>query len=418
MKNKFFKICALTLVILTLGTTVACKHQFNALMLSDGYKRNVYDNFTVSDAFCNSAKSFAMKLFSDTVSSDKENSLISPFSAFYCLALVANGADGETLSQIEQALNIDISTLNESAYAFANSIYSSSKCKFSLANSVWYNNSDAKLNVKPEFLQTNADWYSSDIFASEFDYQTIKDINNWCSDKTFNMINEIISEISPETIMYLFNAIAFDSEWAEKYKKSQIHDGIFRNYNGSTSDVEMLCSSENVYFEYENAVGFAKNYSGNAYSFIGILPDDSTDIYEFAGNMDVEFWNSFFNSKTFCSVNLNMPEFTFATELMDFTAELKNMGITKAFESSEADFRKMGTSPLGNIYVNSVFQKAFIEVSRNGTKAAAITGADMNAESAAPTEIKDIALDRPFIYAIVDNKTNIPLFIGITANIG
>lgn len=418
MKNRFKKICTLILVILTICATTACKYRADAQTLSDGYARNVSSNFTVSDAFLNTAKDFAVKLFSSTIPSDKGNSLVSPFSALCCLALVANGADGDTLCQIENALGIDIDTLNESAHAFINGIYSDKKCKLSIANSVWFNNSDKKLNVSSDFLQANADWYSSDIFSADFDEKTVKDINNWCSEKTSDMIKEIISEISPETIMYLFNTIAFDSEWAEKYKKEQIHDGIFKNYDNTVSDVKMMYSSETVYFEYADVTGFAKNYAGNAYSFVGILPDKTTDIYEFAQNVDVEFWNKFSESKTFCTVNLKMPEFTFETDITDFTDALKSMGITKAFDKFDADFTKMGTSPLGNLYVNTIFQKTFIDVSRNGTKAAAITGADIKAESAAPDEIKNITLDRPFIYAIIDNKTDVPLFIGITANIG
>lgn len=417
MKNVFSKICALALTVLILISITACKYQVNAQMLSDAYSRNVSGNFGVSNTFSDSAKSFAVRMFSEMISEDGENTLVSPLSAFYCIALLANGANGDTLTQIEQALDIDITTLNESAYAYMSGIYSDKKCKLSIANSIWYNNSDEKLNISPEFLQTNANWYNSEIFAADFDTATVKDINNWCKDKTFNMIEKIISQISPDTLMYLFNTIAFDSKWAEEYKKSQIQSGIFNNYNGTTSNVQMMHSSENIYFEYENAKGFAKNYAGEAYSFVGILPDESVDIYEFASKIDLEFWNNLLGSKTYCEVNLKMPEFTFETDIMDLTDMLKSMGITQIFDKSNANFTKMGTSSLGNLYVDTVFQKTYIDVSRNGTKAAAITGAGMGATSAEPSEIKSIVLDRPFVYAIIDNQTNIPLFMGITSTI-
>lgn len=417
MKKIFSKICALALTVLMLVSITACKYQVNAQALSDAYARNVSGNFGVSDTFSDAAKSFAIRMFSDVMSADGENTLVSPLSAIYCIALLANGANGETLTQIEQALDIDLATLNESAYAYMNGIYSDKKCKLCLANSVWYNNSDEKLNISPEFLQTNANWYNSDIFAADFDSTTVKDINKWCSDKTFNMIEQIISQISPDTLMYLFNTIAFDSKWAQDYKNTQIKSGIFNNYNGTTSNVQMMHSSENIYFEYENAKGFAKNYAGDAYSFVGILPDESVDIYEFASSVDLEFWNNLLGSKTYCEVNLKMPEFAFETDIMDLTDMLKSMGITQIFDESNADFTKMGTSPLGNLYVDTVFQKACIDVSRNGTKAAVITGVGMDATSAEPGEIKSIILDRPFIYAIIDNQTNIPLFMGITSTI-
>lgn len=418
MKNIFSRIIALSLTVLVALSSASCTYQTaNADTLSASYKRNIAGNYTVSDTFTASANKFAMQLFSQSVSNNGNNVLISPLSAFCCLSLVANGANGNALTQIEQALTIDIEELNQSSYAFMNSIYSSKKCKLNIANSVWYNNSSDKLNVSPEFLQANANWYDSDIFAADFGEKTITDINNWCKNNTNGMIDSIISEIDPFTVMYLFNAIAFESEWAVQYKKNQINAGIFNNYNGTKANVQMMHSSENKYFEYGNAKGFAKNYSGDAYSFVGILPDEQTDIYEFAQNMNIQFWNNFLGSGTSCPVILKMPEFKFETDIINFDKALQGMGITDIFDSSKADFSKMGNSPLGNLYVSSVFQKAFIDVSRNGTKAAAITGADIKGESCAPIEEKYIVLDRPFIYAIIDNNTNIPLFIGITTSI-
>lgn len=416
MRRTFLNSVTLLLAVLIIISSTACGYQANAKSLSAGYKRNISDDYTVSDVFTASVNKFAMSLFSQAVSSDDKNALISPFSAFCCLALITNGADGNTLSQLEQALGINVTKLNRSAYSFSNDLHSSKKCRLSIANSVWYNNSTDKLNVAPDFLQTNADWYDSDIFSADFDQKTVDDINSWCKENTNSMINNLISEIDPSTVMYLFNAIAFDSEWAEPYKKNQINAGYFRNHDGTSSPVEMMSSVESKYFKYYDAVGFAKNYSGNAYSFVGILPDEGTDIYEFARSMDLQFWNGFFDSKTLCNVNVRIPEYKYETDIMNFNEALQSMGITDIFDSSTANLSKMGSSPMGDLYLRSVFQKAVIDVSRNGTKAAAITSGSMNTKSCEPEE-RFVYLDRPFIFAIVDNSTNIPLFMGITANV-
>ena len=93
------------------------------------------------------------------------------------------------------------------------------------------------------------------------------------------------------------------------------------------------------------------------------------------------------------------------------------MGMTDMFNVSEADFSRLGESQTGNIYCSAVEQKTFIDVSRHGTKAAAVTWATMKCGSAAPMETYRVILDRPFVYAIVDNATGLPVFLGLVSHL-
>ena len=94
------------------------------------------------------------------------------------------------------------------------------------------------------------------------------------------------------------------------------------------------------------------------------------------------------------------------------------MGMTNAFNPSVANFLPMGTYGGESLYLSDVFQKTYLELDRNGTKAAAVTWGIMKANSAAPAENpKEIYLDRPFVYLIVDAQTGIPSFIGVTQSI-
>ncbi len=87
------------------------------------------------------------------------------------------------------------------------------------------------------------------------------------------------------------------------------------------------------------------------------------------------------------------------------------MGMTDAFDKERADFTGMGSSPLGNIFINRVLHKTFIDVTPLGTRAGAATVVEINAEGDMLVE-KSVVLDRPFLYMIVDTEYNIPLFIG------
>ncbi len=89
--------------------------------------------------------------------------------------------------------------------------------------------------------------------------------------------------------------------------------------------------------------------------------------------------------------------------------------MTDMFDHDLADFSRLGYSQFGNIYCSAVEQKVFIEVDRNGTKASAITWGYMSDGMA--LEEKIICLNRPFVYAIVDNSTGLPLFFGVVTNL-
>ena len=66
----------------------------------------------------------------------------------------------------------------------------------------------------------------------------------------------------------------------------------------------------------------------------------------------------------------------------------------------------------GKLFIDSVIHKTHIELDKYGTKAAAVTSIAM-AGSAAPTEPpKEVYLDRPFLYAIVEESTGLPIFMG------
>lgn len=103
---------------------------------------------------------------------------------------------------------------------------------------------------------------------------------------------------------------------------------------------------------------------------------------------------------------------------VDFSATLNaalmDMGMTDAFDPDLADFSAMGTSLDGPLFIGAVLHKTAIAVDERGTKAGAATAVMMDAGAPAPSEPpKQVILDRPFVYAVVDTATGIPLFFGV-----
>jgi serpin B len=88
------------------------------------------------------------------------------------------------------------------------------------------------------------------------------------------------------------------------------------------------------------------------------------------------------------------------------------LGMKKAFSENDAEFLPMANYNGNSLYVNAVVQKTYLELDRHGTKAAAVTWGEMNTKSALPVDPKQVYLDRPFLYMIVDAESGLPLFIG------
>ena len=81
--------------------------------------------------------------------------------------------------------------------------------------------------------------------------------------------------------------------------------------------------------------------------------------------------------------------------------------------SENADFGNILESDLIDVNISDVIHMTHIELDKNGTKAAAVT-AVMLAGNAymEEKETVEITLDRPFVYAIVDDASGLPVFLG------
>ncbi len=421
------KIISLLIVISMLLSFAGCgntetpssqskgEHIIKATNLMADYEAEKTAGKEADTEFVKNQMTLALKLFKASADESKgENVLISPLSIQLALAMTANGANGQTKEEMEALLGGEnsLEELNEYLNTYVSNLPSDEKYKLEIANSIWFKSGG--INVNDSFLQTNKNYYNADIYQAPFDQGTVEDINSWVSDKTDGMIEEIIQQIDPNSIMFLINAIMFDAEWAGIYSTHDIRDGEFTLESGEKQAVKMMHSEEHRYIELDNAIGFKKNYKFGKYSFVALLPNEGTSLDELVSSLEEEELLSAIKYADMTTVYASMPKFSYEYTLT-MNDVLKALGMQSAFDSENADFTEMGNAN-GNIYVSSVTHKTFITVDEAGTKAGAVTSVDMTAEGM-PTEIKIVNLDRPFLYMIVDNQTNLPIFIGTLTSV-
>lgn len=358
---------------------------------------------------------FSVRLFKASEQSGK-NTLISPLSVLYALAMAANGAKEQTLSEMEQLLGMSVSELNLYLFSYMQNLPQGEKYKLDLANSVWFKDDD-NFTPNQDFLQTNADYYGADIYKAPFDNQTLNDINNWVNQKTDGTIPKILNEISEDSVMYLINALVFDAEWADPYKDTQVRSGTFTKEDGTKRAVDFMYDSGGSYIEDEKAIGFKKYYSDYKYAFVAMLPNEGVSVSEYVASLSGQSLQELLSSKKSGDVRTSIPKFEteYSVQMSDI---LKSMGMRSAFDSETANFKNLGTMTDKNIYISSVLHKTFISVAEKGTKAGAATIIDYNgATSGPPEEPKYIYLNRPFVYMLIDCENNIPFFIGTLTDV-
>ena len=349
------------------------------------------------------------------------NVLISPTSMMMAFGMLENGANGETLTQIENTFgSIPVSEMNPIMYSMAQRFNEAEDVKWNVANSIWFKD-DGKVEVVPDFATAVKNYYGADIWMAPFDQTTLDDINGWVNDQTYGMIPGILDQIPEDARMYLINAMAFEGEWMCEYEKSDIMEGqLFTNYDNSTTEVTMLFSRENNYFEIAGGTGFIRPYKGGEYSFVGILPEEGTSVEEFlaelAANGD-QFAESIKNPEySYENVIVKMPEFE-SEYFVEASSVLQEMGMELPFDPFNADLTGMvRSSEISdyNAYIGRVLHKTYIKVDREGTRAAAVTAIETLDCACAiePEDIVYVTLDRPFVYGIVDNATGLPVFLG------
>lgn len=351
---------------------------------------------------------FAVSLFQNSLKPD-ENTLVSPLSVLYALSMTANGAAGDTLSQMEAVLGMDAQQRNSWLYSYTNGLKDEN---LFLANAIWLKD-DKDFAVEPEFLQMNANYYNAGLYSAPFNDATCKEINSWIEGKTAGMVKNVLDEIPEEAIMYLVNALSFEAQWAEVYDEYQVWENVFTTENGETRDAELMYSDEDGRFlEDDLATGFVKWYEDYRYAFVALLPNEGISVEEYVRSLSGDHLRKMITVPKQNDVVAAIPKFE-----TEFSAEmsgvLKIIGMNDAFDSELADFSRLGSHTDGNIYISQVLHKTVICVAEQGTRAGAATVVEV-APGAAPevSEPKRVILDRPFVYMIWDMKTNTPVFMG------
>lgn len=365
----------------------------------------------IQPADASTVTDFTVRLLQKSLSEgEKDNNiLLSPVSVLYALSMTANGANGQTLAQMEEVLGASVPALNTYLHQYRTSLPEGDGYQLRLANSIWFKDIP-RFTVNEDFLAVNTKWYDTDLYKAPFDSSTLKEINKWVSKNTDKMIPEILDDIPEDAVMYLINALAFDAKWDTDYDRSDVRKSDFTQEDGAKCQTELMYSTENTYLQDDNAQGFIKYYKDKKYAFAALLPNEGISVADYLETLDGQALHELLSNPVNVSVEAAIPKFEtdYDVEMSDI---FKSLGMTDAFDSKTADFSGISSGTEGRLFISRILHKTFIAVDEKGTKAGAATAVEMREEGAVMCEHR-VILNRPFVYMIIDCEENVPVFIG------
>ena len=333
--------------------------------------------------------------------------VLSPLSITYALGMLNNGADGQTLKEINQTLGFGeagadaINAFCQKMLKEANTLDPGTKAL--IANTIFVNEG-LGYRLQEGFIDKANTYYSAEPQNRDFnDGETMDVINQWANDHTEGMIPEVLNEDSfhPDVVSYLLNALYFKGMWSDPFRKDMTRNESF----GGGEEVPMMhkMGQEFQYTENDLYQAVVLPYGNGAYQMTVFLPRENKTVGEVLETLNGSNWQ--FDSLP-TEVDLKLPRFETDT-YQPLVKEMSELGMPTAF-TLLAEFPWFCNTP---VYISNMFQVAKIKLDEEGTEAAAVTVIEIDS-TAEPDEPKRFHANRPFLYIISEQSTGAIFFIG------
>jgi serpin B len=374
---------------------------------------------TRPDPFAQGNNDFAVAMYG-ALRRPGVNLFFSPLSVRTTLAMAQAGAAGETAAQMAAVLRLPAA--GESGHAgFAEALgrigVARSGCETALANSLWCQEGAP---LRQAYLDLVAAHYGGaanqvDFFGGE---RARAAINAWVEDCTRQKIRDLIPPgvLGALTRLVIANAAAFSGTWADPFDSSGTGDAPFQLEAGGTADVPFMNRSGRL--RHGAGPGYRAvdlPYRGDDISMLVLLPDPGRTLQDLEGGLSTRLLDECVTGMRSGLVWLTLPRFTFDWGA-NLAGALGRVGMGLAFDALRADFSGMNGLSAPDpraLFFSHCFHSAHVEVTEEGTEAAAATAA-VGMILGLPSAV--FQADRPFLFAIRDRRSGALLFLGRVAD--
>uniref|UniRef100_A0A8B9YE45 Serpin domain-containing protein n=1 Tax=Bos mutus grunniens TaxID=30521 RepID=A0A8B9YE45_BOSMU len=338
----------------------------------------------------------AIDLFHQIRKSEKENIFLSPFSISSALAMTYLGARENTASEMQKVLHFNKIAENTRGGAVEKpgNVHqhfqklltelkkSTDAYELSVANRLY---GEKEFRFLQEYMDNVQKFYLASVESADFKNaaeESRKMINSWVESQTNGKIKELFPKdsLDSSTVLVLVNAVYFKGQWNQKFKEEHTAEEKFWLNKDTSKPVRMMKQTNSFKFVSLEDV------------MMVLLPNEVDGLQELEDQLTAEkliAWTSPQNMGkkwTYTCLGLKWKSY-------DLVPTLQALGMVDAFND------------------RVVFHKSFVEVTEEGTEAAAATGVGVAVITSLPIR-ESFRCDHPFLFLIKHIKTNSILFCG------
>ncbi|XP_035507236.2 probable serpin E3 [Scophthalmus maximus] len=380
---------------------------------------------------------FALGLYQTLTETENDSNLIvSPVSVSLSLGLLQFGARGNTLAQLEGTLgyNVNDAQVQDLLLHARGDVSNSSQGMWLQQTCTLFVQSGVRLLT--EFTQHAAAWANASVVRANFSQphrarsHRQPERSGHSQDETWPLQSGGSSgelsgsgEAQAEALwwgrrlqMALVNTVAFRGVWQKHFLFTNTQNLPFTLADGSAIKVPMMYQATEVSFGQFRTASDQRYtvlelpYLGRSLSLMVVLPSDrKTPLSSLDSQLNARQLESWDAGLRRTKMDVFLPRFRMQNKF-NLRAVLPAMGISDAFNPTAADFT--GISVDEGLYVSDAFHEVRIEVTEDGTKAAAATAMVLLKRSRAPV----FKADRPFLFLLRQSNTGSVLFMGRVMN--
>jgi serpin B len=348
------------------------------------------------------------------------NLILSPFNIATALSMALAGARGQTAEEIQSVLHLHYDPTYDAALgallADLTKAGNTGGNELHTANGLWVQKGFA---IQPAFENTLTNNYHALLTPLDFianPEAARSQINRWTEGHTKEKIKNLLpaGSLDAQTRLVLTSAIYFYGKWQDPFVTSHTQPAPFTLPTGATTQANFMSQTSHFgYTETPSAQILEMRYAGTGIAFDVLLPKTLTGLPDLEKSLTLENLTGWLGNLTTRSAQVSLPKFRAESEF-SLRKELSTMGMPTTF-TDHADFS--GIDPKRGLAISEVFHKAFVDVSEEGTEAAAATGTTMRTTAMRmPEQAVVFRADHPFIFLIRDTRTGVVLFIGRLMN--
>lgn len=356
---------------------------------------------------------FGFELVRRSRSADSPNTIVSPMAVHSVLSMTANGASGQTRTELLGTLRVaEFGDGGNAQWAGMLRALAprAQEGRLVLGGALWARKGT---EFRPAFVGSDQSFYGMQLATLDFTRTATTTVNDWYSAQSDGLVTQVVGELPSTASMVLTTGSHFESQWATPFDRSRTQERPFEVLGEQSLPVPSLASELPVaYLDTEDYSAVKLPYAQGDSAMYVMLPHRDMSVESLVATMDSRTLRAVIRDLSRAEASprtIEIPKLNTVCR-KSLSGALQTMGAPRAFDSQLAQFTSLAApaSSGGPLRIDAFEAATRLSIDEQGTGGAKTPAAPSNARQAKARFI----CNRPFLVAIVDEATQAVVLLG------